>query len=70
MELLLFMALTGMVSGVISGAYLGGQEGLILGGSTGLVSGVILWSLTGIIGRTLRERRLDRYFNQDSGEHR
>ena len=68
MELLLFMALTGMVSGVISGAYIGGQEGLILGGSTGLVSGVILWSLAGVVGRTLRERRLNRYFNQDNSD--
>jgi len=68
MELLLFMALTGLISGIVSGAYVGGQEGLILGGSTGLVCGVIVWSLTGFISRTLRERRLNRYFNQDSGD--
>lgn len=68
MELLLFMALTGLVSGIISGAYVGGQEGLILGGSAGLVTGVIVWSLTGFVNHALRERRLGRYFNQDSGD--
>mgnify|MGYP005867580371 CR=1 FL=1 len=68
MELLLFMALTGLVSGIVSGAYVGGQEGLILGGSIGLVCGVLVWSLTGFVSRALRERRLNRYFNQDGGD--
>jgi hypothetical protein len=68
MQLLLFLALAGALSGLVSGGYMGGSDGMILGGSTGLVVGVTAWILSGVIVRAIREYRLNRYFTQDSNE--
>jgi hypothetical protein len=40
MQLLLFLALAGALSGSVSGGYIAGSDGIILGGSSGLVVGV------------------------------
>lgn len=68
MQLLLFLALAGILSGLVSGGYMGGSDGMILGGSSGLVAGVGAWVLSSVILRAIREYRLNRYFTQDSNE--
>lgn len=68
MQLLIFLSMAGAVSGLLSGVYMSGFEGMFLGGSAGLVAGVITWALVGIGARTVREYRLNQYFNQDDGD--
>ncbi len=68
MQQLLFLALMGALSGSISGALAGGPHGLLLGGTSGLMMGLTAWWITGIILRTLRELRLNRYFTQEQQE--
>ena len=68
MQLLIILALAGVISGSASGAYIRGTDGLILGASSGLVLGVVAWVVTGVILRAFREYRLDRYFTQDGAE--
>ena len=65
MQLLIILSMTGALSGLLSGVYVSGYEGMLLGGSAGLVIGVLSWAFAGIGARTLREYRLDQYFNQD-----
>ncbi len=62
MQLLLILSSTGALSGLLSGAYISGMEGMFLGASSGLVAGVVIWALAGIGMRTLREYRLNQYF--------
>lgn len=69
MQLLLILSLTGALSGLLSGVYMSGYEGMLLGGSAGLVAGVLAWAFAGIGLRTIREYRLNQYFNQDDTDH-
>ena len=69
MQLLLILSLTGALSGLLSGVYMSGYEGMLLGGSAGLVAGVIAWTFAGIGSRTIREYRLNQYFDQDDTDH-
>lgn len=68
MQLLMILAVTGVLSGALSGYYLGGADGMILGGTSGFVIGVAAWVLAGVIARTHREYRLNQYFTQESEE--
>ena len=68
MQLLLILSTTGVLSGLLSGVYVSGIEGMILGASAGLVAGVITWAFAGIGARTLREYRLNQYFDQADNE--
>lgn len=65
MQLLIVLALAGILSGSLSGAYLGGTDGLILGGTSGLVLGVTTWMVAGTVLRAVHEYRLNRHFTQD-----
>jgi hypothetical protein len=65
MGLLILLALAGAVSGSVGGGLIGGPDGVILGGSSGLVGGVMTWFITGVVSRTVREYRLNRYFSQE-----
>ena len=49
MQLLIFLALAGVISGSAGGAYIQGMDGLILGASSGLVLGVVAWIVTSVI---------------------
>jgi predicted phosphatase len=74
MQLLMILSLSGALSGLLSGVYVSGYEGMLLGASSGLVIGVIAWAFAGIGLRTLREYRLDQYFDrsqidQDDRDH-
>ncbi len=64
MQLLMILSLSGALSGLVSGVYASGYEGMLLGASSGLVIGVIAWAFAGIGLRTLREYRLDQYFDR------
>jgi hypothetical protein len=68
MLLLIILSTAGTLSGLLSGVYISGLEGMFLGGSAGLIAGVITWAFAGIGSRTLREYRLNQYFNQDDGD--
>ena len=68
MYLLVILSATGTLSGMLSGAVLSGTDGLFLGASAGLVIGVVAWAIAGIGSRTLREYRLNQYFNQDDND--
>ena len=65
MYLLVILALTGVISGLISGVYWGGGDGSILGASTGLIFGVATWFITGFVTRVVHEQRINRYFSQE-----
>ena len=68
MQLLMILSVTGALSGLLSGVYVSGFEGMVLGASAGLVAGVASWTFAGIGLRTLREYRLNQYFNQDDSD--
>lgn len=68
MQLLVVLALTGVVSGSISGIYWGGQDGLYLGASTGLTLSVMVWFLTSTVRHAMHEHRINRYFTQDHAD--
>jgi outer membrane lipoprotein SlyB len=67
MQLLIILSVTGVLSGLLSGGYVSGGEGMVLGASAGLVAGVITWTFAGIGLRTVREYRLNKYFDRDDG---
>jgi hypothetical protein len=68
MQLLMILALTGILSGALSGFYLGGTDGMILGGTSGFVVGVAAWVIASVIARTHHEYRLNQYFTQEGEE--
>jgi len=67
-EALIIMATAGAATGAMGGALSAGQGGLIIGGTTGLVLGSMIWTVTTIVSQMRRERRLDRYFQQQSSD--
>lgn len=68
MQLLMVLALTGVVSGSVSGAYWGGHDGLYLGASSGLTLSVMVWFLAGTVRHALHEHRINRYFTRDHAD--
>jgi hypothetical protein len=62
MQLLMVLALAGMLSGALGGAYWGGLDGSALGASSGLVFGVVAWWGAATIHHAVREYRINRHF--------
>ena len=61
---LIVMSFSGLFTGLIGGGISAGSEGMIVGGSAGFMGGALLWALATTAVQVRRERRLDRYFQQ------
>ena len=61
---LIVMAFTGTFAGLISGGMAAGYEGMLVGGSIGLMLSAFSWATMSTVAQIRRERRLNRYFNQ------
>ena len=68
MTTLILLSLMGLLAGAVAGLAAYGLEGLVLGASTGLVLGVTVWAVFSMSVQWRRERRLDSYFSQSTGE--
>jgi hypothetical protein len=61
---LIVMAFTGTFTGLVGGGMAAGYEGMLVGGSLGLMLGAFAWATMSTVAQIRRERRLNRYFNQ------
>jgi hypothetical protein len=68
MQLLIILALAGVVSGLVGGAFTGGMEEMLLGSVSGLVLGVLSWTVSGTVLRVVREYRLNQHFYQENSD--